>query len=168
MFSPVPNARAVPEVDPAISRVMRANKAKDTRPEMIVRRLAHRLGYRYRLHRSDLPGKPDLVFPGRRKIVFVHGCFWHRHPDPACKIARLPKTRLDFWLPKFEANLERDARAITALEAAGWDVLTLWECGLSDLDSTCSVLTNFLSAGPGTDLCERSNSLPARAVLGSV
>src|SRR5687768_17294491 len=84
--------------------------AKDTKPEMAVRRLVHSLGYRYRLHRRSLPGNPDLVFPARRKAIFVHGCFWHRHPDSSCKLARLPKSRGDFWIPKLEANAERDLR----------------------------------------------------------
>ena len=83
-------------------------RGKDTKPELLVRRLVHGMGYRYRLHRRDLPGTPDLVFPGRRKVIFVHGCFWHRHPDPACKLARLPKSRTDFWLPKLEGNRARD------------------------------------------------------------
>jgi len=103
-------------------------RSKDTKPEMAVRRLVHRLGYRYRLHRRDLPGSPDLVFPGRRKVILVHGCFWHRHPDPTCKRARMPKTRVEFWVPKLEANAERDARTLQALEALGWEALTLWEC----------------------------------------
>jgi DNA mismatch endonuclease (patch repair protein) len=97
---------------------------------MAVRRLVHRLGYRYRLHRRDLPGSPDLVFPRRRKVIFVHGCFWHRHPDPDCKLARMPKSRLEFWGPKLEANAERDKRALEALRALGWEALTLWECEL--------------------------------------
>lgn len=77
---------------------------KDTKPELMVRRLVHGMGYRYRLHRKNLPGRPDLVFPGLRKVIFVHGCFWHRHPDPSCRLARLPKSKLDFWLPKITTN----------------------------------------------------------------
>ena len=101
---------------------------KDTKPELKVRRLTHGLGYRYRLHRKDLPGKPDLVFPSRRKVIFVHGCFWHRHPDPDCKLARLPKSRLDFWVPKLEANRERDERNLKLLVENGWEPLVIWEC----------------------------------------
>lgn len=102
--------------------------AKDTRPEMIVRRIVHGMGYRYRLHRKDLPGKPDLVFGPRHAVIFVHGCFWHQHPDPACKIARIPKSRLEYWRPKLARNTERDREHIEALEGAGWRVLTVWEC----------------------------------------
>src|SRR5690349_18847706 len=83
-------------------------RAKDSRPELTVRRLVHGMGYRYRLHDPRLPGKPDLVFRSRRRVIFVHGCFWHRHADPACRLARLPKSRLEFWLPKLEANRTRD------------------------------------------------------------
>jgi DNA mismatch endonuclease, patch repair protein len=118
----------ISEIPPERSRQMARVRSKDTKPEMAVRRLVHRLGYRYRLHRRDLPGSPDIVFPGRRKVIFVHGCFWHRHPDPDCKLARMPKSRLEFWEPKLEANAERDKRALQALEALGWEALTLWEC----------------------------------------
>ncbi|MCZ0735679.1 very short patch repair endonuclease [Phreatobacter sp. AB_2022a] len=106
---------------------------KNTGPEMIVRRLVHGLGYRYRLHGKHLCGRPDLVFAKRRKVIFVHGCFWHRHDDSACKLARLPKSRLEFWLPKLTANAERDKRNVAELTALGWDVMTIWECELNDL-----------------------------------
>ena len=95
-------------------------KGRDTGPEWAVRRLVHGLGYRYRLHRKDLPGCPDLVFPSRRKVIFVHGCFWHRHPDPACKLARLPKSRLEFWVPKLERNRARDLHSQARLIDMGW------------------------------------------------
>ena len=98
---------------------------KDTKPEMRIRKIVHGMGYRYRLHKANLPGKPDLVFTGRRKVIFVHGCFWHRHPDPACSLARLPKSKLDFWIPKLEANRQRDEANVRKLEQAGWDVLTI-------------------------------------------
>lgn len=114
--------------DPARSAQMRLVRDRDTRPEMVVRRIAHGLGYRFRLHRRDLPGAPDLVFPGRRKIVFVHGCFWHRHGDPACWRSRLPKSRPEFWVPKLSANAARDAAVEATLRAAGWRVLVVWEC----------------------------------------
>ena len=107
-------------------------RAKDTKPEMIVRRLVHRVGYRYRLHRRDLPGCPDLVFPRFRKALYVHGCFWHRHPDPACKLARLPKSRLDFWLPKLEGNRRRDEENQSALLSLGWSYMVVWECEIRD------------------------------------
>jgi len=108
------------------SRVMRAVKSGDTTPELIVRRLVHALGYRFRLHRSDLPGKPDLVFPRRQKAIQVHGCFWHRH---ACQAGQsTPATRLDYWNAKFARNVERDRRNLRALRRMGWSVLVVWEC----------------------------------------
>ena len=103
-------------------------KGRDTGPEWAVRRLVHGLGYRYRLHRKDLPGCPDLVFPSRRKVIFVHGCFWHRHPDPACKFARLPKSRLEFWVPKLERNRARDLHSQALLIDMGWRIMIVWEC----------------------------------------
>ncbi len=107
-------------------------RGKDTKPEMVVRRLVHSMGYRYRLHRRELPGSPDLVFSVRRKVIFVHGCFWHRHPDSTCKLARLPKSRQEFWVPKLESNASRDRRNEQALKADGWDVLVIWECETKD------------------------------------
>jgi len=101
-------------------------KGKNTKPEMLVRSVCHELGLRYRLHRKDLPGKPDLVFPKHRLCMFVHGCFWHRHPD--CKFAYTPKSRLDFWLPKLAKNAERDLNVQHALLAEGWHVVIIWEC----------------------------------------
>lgn len=103
-------------------------RGRDTKPEMLVRRLTHGMGYRYRLHRRGLPGSPDLVFPSRKKVIFVHGCFWHQHLDPGCKLARLPKSKLDFWGPKLETNRERDERSLVLLAELGWDVLVIWEC----------------------------------------
>ena len=101
-------------------------RGKDTRPELSVRRSAHRLGFRFRLHRRDLPGSPDLVFPRLHKIVFVHGCFWHRHPG--CRHAYTPRSNLPFWRAKFEANVARDLAVQDKLREMGWQVLTLWEC----------------------------------------
>lgn len=109
------------------SENMRRIRSKDTAPELLVRRLVWSLGYRYRLHRKDLPGKPDLVFGTRKKVIFVHGCFWHQHPA-GCSDSRLPKSRLGYWLPKLQRNCERDAKAVAALEAAGWQVLIIWDC----------------------------------------
>lgn len=117
---------------------------KDTRPEMVVRRLIHRLGYRYRLHRRDLPGNPDLVFPRLGKVIFVHGCFWHRHPSADCKLARMPKSRLDFWQAKLEGNRSRDQRNHESLERAGWKVLVVWECELKDKEQLENIVTRFL------------------------
>ncbi|QAY89361.1 very short patch repair endonuclease [Pseudomonas sp. ACM7] len=108
------------------SKIMSMIKGKNTKPEMLVRSVCHELGLRYRLHRKDLPGKPDLVFPKHRLCMFVHGCFWHRHPD--CKFAYTPKSRLDFWQPKLAKNAERDLNVQHALLAEGWNVVIIWEC----------------------------------------
>lgn len=107
-------------------------RGKDTAPEITVRRLIHGWGFRYRLHSGKLPGRPDLVFRKRKKVIFVHGCFWHRHSDSSCKLARLPKSRLDFWRPKLEANRNRDRRNELALRDSGWESLVIWECELGD------------------------------------
>jgi len=108
---------------------------------MVVRRLLHRLGYRYRLHRKKLPGKPDLVFPSRRKVVFVHGCFWHGH---GCSKGQLPKSKLDYWAPKIVGNKKRDERNCAELEAMGWRVLTVWQCETEDTNALKHKLTAFL------------------------
>lgn len=105
-------------------------RGKDTGPELLVRRAAHALGLRFRLHRRDLPGTPDLVFPGRRIALFVHGCFWHRHPG--CRFAYTPKSRIEFWQTKFDANVARDARKLAELSEAGWTAVTIWECETRD------------------------------------
>ena len=118
-------------------------RSKDSRPEMFVRRLVFALGYRYRLHVSGIPGRPDLVFGGRRKVIFVHGCFWHRHAH--CALARLPKSRLEFWLPKLEANRRRDQENVRTLHRKGWAVLTIWECELGD-PRLPSTIERFLDA----------------------
>lgn len=117
---------------------------RDTGPEWIVRRLVHSLGFRYRLHARDLPGKPDLVFRSRRKAIFVHGCFWHRHPDPACKLARRPKSRHEFWDAKFAANVARDAIVMEQLANIGWRVMIVWECELRDVEGLTGRLREFL------------------------
>ncbi len=108
------------------SENMRRIRSKDSHPEIVVRRLAHALGYRFRLHRRDLPGKPDLVFPSRRKVIFVHGCFWHLHGR--CREGRIPKSRQSYWRPKLEGNRERDARSRRKLARLGWACLVIWEC----------------------------------------
>lgn len=123
------------------SENMRRITSKDTSPELTVRRILFRLGYRYRLHRNDLPGKPDIVFGGRRKLIFVHGCFWHAH---ACPRAHKPKTNKTYWSPKLERNQERDARHLKQLQTAGWDVLTIWECELKDTNSLELSLIRFM------------------------
>lgn len=124
------------------SKIMGRVHGKDTRPEMVVRRLVHSLGYRYRLHRKDLPGQPDMAFPGRRKVIFIHGCFWHRHEG--CALARMPKSRVSFWESKLEGNKARDQRNVLLLRDAGWDVLTLWECQLRDIAALQATIVAFL------------------------
>lgn len=126
------------------SKQMSLVRYKDTKPELRVRRLLHRAGYRYRLHRKDLPGKPDLVFPSRKKVIFVHGCFWHAHPDPSCKKARLPKSRKEFWTEKFAANRARDERNVNRLKQEGWKTLTVWECELTSDDDILTRAKEFL------------------------
>lgn len=128
----------------ARGRQMSRVKSKDTKPEMIVRRLLFSMGYRYRLHDARLPGTPDLVFAGRRKVVFVHGCFWHRHAD--CSLARLPKSRLDFWLPKLEGNKMRDRANQRLLRKSGWRVLVVWECELCDMKRLARKMRRFLDS----------------------
>ena len=119
-------------------------RSKNSRPEMVVRRLVFSLGYRYRLHARDLPGHPDLVFRPRRKVIFVHGCFWHRHQ--LCPLARMPKSRLDFWQPKLEGNRLRDQRNRRDLAKAGWKVLTIWECQLKNPERLEEIIKRFLDA----------------------
>lgn len=114
-------------LDPAERSIrMRSVRRQDTAPELVVRRAAHALGLRFRLHRKELPGTPDLVFPKHRTVIFVHGCFWHRHDG--CRKATMPKTRVDFWTSKFRRNQERDEQSATRLKALGWRVIVIWEC----------------------------------------
>ncbi|MDA8239579.1 MAG: very short patch repair endonuclease [Nitrospiraceae bacterium] len=117
-------------------------RGRDTGPEMIVRRIAHGLGYRYRLHDRRLPGTPDLVFKSRRKIIFVHGCYWHMHDCPAGRVA--PATRAEFWRTKREGNVERDRRSMAALKKDGWKVLVIWECETRDEKKITGRLRSFL------------------------
>ena len=124
---------------------MAAIRSKGMKPERIVRSLVHRMGYRYRLHRKGLPGKPDLVFGPRRKVIFVHGCFWHQHDDPACKIARKPKSNQGYWDEKLARNVARDKRNQAGLEAQGWSVLIIWECETKDVEALKGILQRFLS-----------------------
>ena len=124
------------------SRIMSRVRSKGMKPEMKVRRLLHGLGYRYRLHRSDLPGRPDLVFPSRRKVVFVNGCFWHYHRG--CERVRVPASNRDYWVAKLEGNRERDERNLCLLEEMGWSALTAWECELRDMETATGRLVEFL------------------------
>lgn len=121
---------------------MRRIRKVDTKPELAVRRIAHHLGYRFRLHRRDLPGCPDLVFPRLRKIILVHGCFWHQHPG--CSLARPPKSRPDYWVPKLRRNQERDAKAAEALKGLGWDLMVLWECEAAAEEALAARIATFL------------------------
>jgi DNA mismatch endonuclease, patch repair protein len=127
------------------SENMRQIRSKNTKPEVLLRSRLHKMGYRFRLHRKDLPGKPDIVFPGRRKAIFVHGCFWHQHPG--CREGRLPGTRLEYWRPKLQRNQERDSDAIERLHKLGWDTITLWEC---EVNEQIGAVLNRLQAFLGT------------------
>jgi len=119
-------------------------RSKDSKPEMIVRRLLHGLGYRYRLHCKNLPGKPDLVFTKRKAIIFVHGCFWHQHPDAGCKDSAIPKSRVEYWAPKLGKNTSRDLNNIEELKRLGWRVLVIWECETRSITSLTASLKEFL------------------------
>lgn len=112
------------------SRMMSGIKGKDTKPEIILRKALFAAGYRFRLHRKDLPGAPDVALPGRKIAIFAHGCFWHMHAG--CKNAKLPATRREFWKAKLQGNVGRDLQAVEALQSIGWRVLTVWECGTRD------------------------------------
>ncbi|WP_159849416.1 very short patch repair endonuclease [Brevundimonas sp. G8] len=132
-------------VDPKRSAIMRSVGDKNTAPELKVRSALHKAGYRFRLHRKDLPGSPDIVLPSRKAVVFVHGCFWHRHAG--CRYSSNPSTRADFWRLKFARNVERDRRNIGDLEKAGWSVHVVWECETKGRDPTFwDSLERFLSA----------------------
>ena len=130
------------------SRQMALVRSKDTKPEMRVRRLVHGMGYRYRLHRAELPGKPDLVFPCRRKVIFVHGCFWHGH---RCRLGRTPKSSLDYWNMKIAYNRRRDRKNLRRLRSLHWQCLTLWECGLHDDRKLAAQIRRFLDTSPNVD-----------------
>ncbi len=130
----------------ARSRNMAKIRGKDTGPELLVRRAAHALGLRFRLHRRDLPGTPDLVFPARRIALFVNGCFWHRHPG--CRFAYMPKSRAWFWQAKFDGNVARDARKQEELAARGWTVVTIWECETRDQDRLRGIIRERVMLPP--------------------
>lgn len=124
------------------SAVMARVRGKNTQPEFIVRKLVFAAGYRYRLHVRNLPGSPDLVFPMRKKVILVHGCFWHRHDN--CSRARMPKSRVEYWTEKLNGNKARDERTCVALSQAGWQVYVVWECELSDREMLAKKLVSFL------------------------
>lgn len=125
------------------SKIMAQVRSKDTKPELTVRRLIHGLGYRYRLHRKDLPGRPDLVFPSRRKVIFVNGCFWHNHAN--CAKVRTPETNREYWVSKLQRNSERDRKNLALLHESGWQTETVWECQLNDLDALAARIVEYLN-----------------------
>lgn len=125
------------------SAIMRRVRSKNTAPEIFVRQLIYGMGYRYRLHRADLPGKPDLVFANKKKVIFVHGCFWHAHPD--CKRARIPATNRDYWIEKISRNKIRDQMQLAKLYSDGWDSLIIWECELNQIDQLQIKIREFLN-----------------------
>ena len=128
---------------------MRQIKSRDTAPELVVRRMVHALGYRYRLHRKDLPGKPDIVLGPRRKIIFVHGCFWHQHGT--CGAGRMPASNTGYWAPKLRRNVERDGITRASLEAMGWEVTVVWECEIANKDKLRRGLSHFLGTSYSED-----------------
>jgi len=143
--------------DPARSAQMALVRGRDTKPEIRVRKALHAVGLRYRLHERRLPGVPDLVFPSRQLVLFVHGCFWHQHPG--CSAARMPKSRLDFWQPKLTGNVERDARKQAELEAMGWEVRVIWECETRSPSALAALVTAIKAvpgAGKGRSLLRKS------------
>jgi DNA mismatch endonuclease, patch repair protein len=122
-------------------------RSQNTSPEVSLRKLIHGLGYRFRLHRNDLPGKPDLVFPSRKKVIFVHGCFWHQHTE--CREGRVPGSRLEYWVPKLRRNQERDVLAQSSLKEQGWGYLVVWECELKDMTAVLKRVKRFLGTAHG-------------------
>jgi len=135
------------------SALMSRIRGKDTAPEVTVRRVLHSLGYRFRLHRRDLPGTPDIVFPSRQKVIFVNGCFWHAH---GCRIGRPPKTRLEFWLPKLQKNCLKDKRDLRALRSSGWGAMTVWQCQTGLRDALEERLISYLGP-PGRIPIDKSD-----------
>jgi len=127
------------------SENMRKIRSKGMKPEMAVRQLVHSLGYRYRLHGKGMPGKPDLVFTVRKKVIFVNGCFWHQHDSSFCKITRMPKSNLDFWKPKLERTKQRDQEHLRTLRKNGWKAMVVWECQLKDTDALKHRIKAFLT-----------------------
>lgn len=141
--APVINRLASGHVDPRRSALMARVRSKHSKPELVVRRLAHQLGFRFRLHYRGLPGTPDLVFPRLHKVIFVHGCFWHRHRG--CKRTTNPKTRKAFWSDKFAQNVKRDRAKEVQLKRLGWAILTIWECETFNPDTVSERIKKFLS-----------------------
>lgn len=141
------------DVEPLRRRIMSAVRGRNTKPEMAVRQLLHSMNYRYRLHKKGLPGSPDIVFGNRRKAIFVHGCFWHRHPG--CSKSTVPKTRSEFWSQKFERNVERDRQVERCFAEMGWQSLVLWECETRALETLARRLSLFLDDPSGNHDTDR-------------
>lgn len=137
---------SLPKIKLSLTERMRRIRKTDTRPEMFVRRIIHAMGYRYRLHGAGLPGTPDIVLPRHRKVILVHGCFWHRHDCPAGR--KLPRSKPDYWGPKLERNRRRDVTNIARLRDAGWGALVVWECSIKDADRLRRDLDSFLRPRP--------------------
>jgi len=132
------------KVSPQVrSQMMRAIRSKDMKPELAVRRLVYRMGYRYRLHNHALPGRPDIVFKGRNKVIFVHGCFWHQH-GVGCKLTHVPRSNLAYWRPKLERNKARDIANCDALRLTGWKILVIWECEVKAVRGLATTIRRFL------------------------
>lgn len=139
-------ARTTTEVDPLRSAQMARVRGRDTKPELLVRRALHAAGLRFRLQARELPGRPDIVFRRKRIAIFVHGCFWHQHDDPDCRLARMPKSRQEFWGPKLAANAERDRRDLARLRESGWIVETIWECQLKGKEPLAPLISRVRTA----------------------
>lgn len=135
---------AFEDVDPVVRKRMSAIRKTGNKPERMVRRLAHSLGFRFRINLPDLPGTPDIVFPRLRKAIFVHGCFWHQHDG--CRLANIPGTRTAYWLPKLARTKERDDRSLKVLHDLGWQTLVVWECETADAEALSATLSDFLRA----------------------
>jgi DNA mismatch endonuclease (patch repair protein) len=146
-------------VNPSRSDLMSRVRQKDTAPELIVRKTAHALGYRFRLYRKELPGRPDVVFSSRRKVVLIHGCFWHRHVG--CPRTTTPKTRKAFWKRKFSENKKRDSRNIRELKKMGWDILIVWECETKDAGRLAQILSRYLGQ---PHRCSRQRSQTTKSI----
>lgn len=146
-------------------RTMAAVKSWNTKPEIVVRGILHKAGFRFRLYRKDLPGRPDVALPKYRTVIFVHGCFWHQHPG--CKHASKPGTRQDYWLPKLERNIERDKKHTSELDALGWNVLVVWECETKDKAAVSEKLIRFISRQTPNKAFQRTRKKPRAAELKS-
>ena len=127
------------------SRNMRNIRSKNTKPEILLRKLIFNAGYRYRVHVTDIPGKPDLVFKSKKKVIFMHGCFWHQHEKKECRLTHKPKSNTKFWKEKFIKNKSRDRKNIKDLQALNWDILTVWECELENHETLLKIINDFLT-----------------------